>query len=198
MKLFHRDMNITYVLSMITGMMFLIVGAVVLYPKGIVVSGKEMGATIAQMYTQEFGAWIFPLIIAGGTAALFSTVFTYFDGQARLFQECCVRIHKPWDKIKTRARIYWGFQILWLVSGSAIIIGLPKPITVVQIASVLALLFAPVIFWLNIRAFRYFEGWEREFLPRPWMMIWAWIGVTGLALISFYILFVQFIIGATD
>lgn len=196
MKLFHRDMNISYIVAMITGMMFLIIGAVMLKPEGILVSGTEMGRTIAYMYTQQFGDWIFPIIIAGGTAALFSTVFTYFDGQARVFEECAVRIRQAWDTPSTRKLIYRGFQVLWIIAGAAIIFGLPKPIFVVQVASVLALLFAPVIFWLNIQAFQYFEGWEREFLPPKWMLAWAWIGIVALAVISVYILYLTFFTAA--
>ncbi len=194
MKLFHRDMNIAYIVSMITGMMFLIIGAVMLKPEGIMVSGAEMGQTIAFMYTQQFGDWIFPIIIAGGTAALFSTVFTYFDGQARVFEECCVRIRQAWDTAAIRKYIYRGFQVAWVIAGAAIVYGMPEPIVVVQIASVLALLFAPVIFWLNVRAFKYFEGWEKEFLPPTWMMVWAWLGIAGLAIISLYILYLMFFV----
>ncbi len=195
MRLFHRDMNISYVLAMVTGIMFLIVGAVMLKPEGILVSGEQMGATIASMYTEQFGDWIFPIIIAGGVAALFSTVFTYFDGQARVFEECAVRLRKSWDQASTRKLLHRGFQVLWVLGGIAIMVGMPKPIVVVQIASVLALLFAPVIMWLNIKSLDYFEGEERELLPATWMKVWAWIGAMGLAFFSFYVLYMQFIGG---
>lgn len=195
MKLFHRDMNISYIIAMITGMMFLIVGAVMLKPAGIVPSGEQMGATIASMYTDQFGAWIFPIIVGGGVAALFSTVFTYFDGQARVFEECAVRLRKSWDRPGTRKLLNRGFQVLWLVAGIAIMFGMPKPILVVQIASVLALIFAPVIMWLNIRSLDFFEGEERELMPSFWMKAWAWFGVISLAVASFYVLYMQFIGG---
>lgn len=195
MRLFHRDMNISYIIAMVTGMMFLIVGAVVLKPEGILVSGEQMGATIASMYTEQFGDWIFPIIIAGGVAALFSTVITYFDGQARVFEECVVRLRHSWDQASVRKLLHRGFQVLWVLGGIAIMVGMPKPIVVVQIASVLALLFAPVIMWLNIKSLDFFEGEERELLPALWMKVWAWIGVVGLALASFYVLYMQFIAG---
>ncbi|WP_157015638.1 Nramp family divalent metal transporter [Mesorhizobium xinjiangense] len=194
MTLFKRDMNISYVISMLTGMAFLIVGAVVLHPIGLVPSSKEMGLTIATMYTETFGAWIFPVIIAGGVSALFSTVFTYFDGQARVFEECCVRLRKVWDKPQTRQFIYRGFQILWVIAGTAIIFGLPKPIFVVQVASVLALLFSPLLFWMNIRAVKdNFTGSDLEFMPSKLMFAWAWTGTIGLAVLSIYVLYLQFL-----
>jgi Mn2+/Fe2+ NRAMP family transporter len=43
--LFKRDMNITYLISMLSGIIFLIVGAAVLHPLGLVPKGSEMGAT---------------------------------------------------------------------------------------------------------------------------------------------------------
>ncbi|MBB4934923.1 Mn2+/Fe2+ NRAMP family transporter [Lipingzhangella halophila] len=189
-KLFKRDMNISYVISGLTGLAFLIVGAVVLHPIGLVPEKSEMGATIARMYTDTFGQWVFPVIIAGGVAALFSTTLTYFDGQPRIFVECCVRLRTAWDTPKVRGWLYRGFQIVWIVAGSAIIIGLPEPVLVVQLASVLALLFSPVIYWLNIKAVRdnFTSPAEREFLPSRPMMVWAWLGLLGLVVICVWIL----------
>lgn len=196
-KLFKRDMNLSYVVSMITGMVFLIVGAVVLAPLGLIPAKTEMGATIARIYTDTFGAWVFPIIIAGGIAALFSTVFTYFDGQARVFEECCVRLQRKWDNEAKRKLIYRGFQVLWVVAGTAIIIGMPKPILVVQIASVLALFFSPVIYWINIKSVKdnFTSEWERKFLPGTFLMGLAWVGVVSLGVISLYVLIAQFFLG---
>ncbi|MCQ0971645.1 Nramp family divalent metal transporter [Paracoccus sp. TK19116] len=190
MLLFKRDMNISYIVSMVTGMIFLIIGAAVLNPIGLVPKGSEMGATIAKIYTDTFGAWIFPFIIAGGIAALFSTVFTYFDGQARVFEECAVRLRKNLDTPEKRKMLYRGFQVLWVVTGALIIFGLPRPVLVVQIASVLALLFSPVIYWLNIRAIKdnFNDEFERSFLPGPILMGLAWVGTVGMAVISLYVL----------
>ena len=194
MTLFKRDMNISYIVSMITGMAFLIVGAVVLNPIGLVPASSEMGLTIARIYTDTFGAWIFPIIIAGGVAALFSTVFTYFDGQARIFEECCVRLRTTWDDEQTRKLIYRGFQVLWIIAGAAVIYGMPEPIFVVQVASVMALLFSPVLFWMNIRAIKdNFKGPDLEFMPSRAMFAWAWFGTIGLAVISLYTMYLQFL-----
>jgi hypothetical protein len=169
-------------------------GAVVLNPIGLVPKGAEMGLTIASIYTETFGAWVFPVIIAGATAALFSTVFTYFDGQARIFEESCVRLRRAWDTPKMRMYLYRGFQIIWLVSGTAVIFGMLEPIVVVQIASVMALFFSPLLFWLTIQSLKNdFTGWEREYLPNKAMMAWAWSGVAALAAISAYVLYLQFV-----
>ncbi|CAL9409563.1 Divalent metal cation transporter MntH [Nocardiopsis dassonvillei] len=194
MKLFKRDMNISYVLSLLTGMAFLMVGAVVLHPIGLVPASSEMGLTIARIYTDTFGMWIFPVIIAGGTAALWSTVFTYFDGQARVFEECCVRLRNAWDSERTRKYLYRGFQVLWLVAGSAVIIGMPEPVFMVQLASVLALLFSPVLYWLNIKAVRdNFTAEDAEFMPSALRFAWAWCGLAGITLISLYYVYMQFL-----
>ncbi|ESR22658.1 Nramp family divalent metal transporter [Lutibaculum baratangense] len=188
LTLFKRDMNTSYIVAMLTGMVFLIVGAVVLQPLGIVPESREMGLTIARIYTDTFGAWVFPIIIAGGVAALFSTVFTYFDGQARLAEESFVRIRRKWDNPETRKLIYRSFHILWIIGGAAIMFGMPRPIFVVQVASVLALLFSPVIYWLNIRAVNEFGPDEMKYKPGPFMMGLAWFGTVSLAIISIYVL----------
>ncbi len=194
LTLFKRDMNITYFISMITGMIFLIVGASVLNPMGLVPAGSQMGATIARIYTDTFGAWIFPVIIAGGVAALFSTVFTYFDGQARVTEECTVRLFKKWDKPGPRKLIYRGMQVIWLVAGVGIIYGLPKPIFVVQVASVMALAFSPVLYWLTIKAIKdnFKSDFERELLPSKFMMAMAWIGTVSLVGLTVYVLYMKF------
>jgi hypothetical protein len=193
--LFKRDMNISYIISMLSGMVFLIVGAAVLNPLGLVPKGSEMGITIARIYTDTFGAWIFPVIIAGGVAALFSTVFTYFDGQARIFEECAVRLKRDWDNPRMRKLLYRGMQVLWLVAGIAIVFGLPEPILVVQVASVMALLFSPILYWLTIKAIKdnFTSDFEREHLPTKFQFAWAWAGTVSLVLLTAYVLCYQFL-----
>ncbi len=192
--LFKRDMNISYVISMLSGMIFLIVGAVVLHPQGLVPKGSEMGVTIASIYTDTFGAWIFPVIIAGGVAALFSTVFTYFDGQARLFEECVVRLKRDWDTAAIRKLLYRGMQVVWLVAGIAVVYGLPEPIFVVQLASVMALVFSPVLFWLTIKAVKdnFTSDFERDLLPSKFQFAWAWGGTISLVGLTLYVLVTKF------
>ncbi|MBI6630325.1 Nramp family divalent metal transporter [Pontibaca salina] len=194
MTLYRRDMNTSYIIAMLTGMVFLIVGAVVLKPLGLIPAKQEMGLTIARIYTDTFGAWIFPVIIAGGVAALFSTILTYFDGQARVFEECCVRLKTSWDDPRTRKLIHRGFQVLWIIGGAAIMFGMPRPILVVQIASVMALVFSPIIYWLTVKAIT--DGFqspeEREHLPGRFLMSLAWVGIFGLGLISLYVLYMMF------
>ncbi|MEY3872959.1 MAG: hypothetical protein RLZZ296_1954 [Pseudomonadota bacterium] len=192
--LFKRDMNITYLISMLSGIIFLIVGAAVLHPLGLVPKGSEMGATIARIYTETFGQWIFPVIIAGGVAALFSTVFTYFDGQARITEECTVLLIKRWDNPVSRMLVYRGMQLIWLAAGIAIVYGLPEPILVTQIASVMALVFSPVLYWLTIKAVK--DNFKTEFeialLPSKLMFAWAWTGTVALVCVTAYLFYMQF------
>jgi Mn2+/Fe2+ NRAMP family transporter len=192
--LFKRDMNITYLISMLSGIIFLIVGAAVLHPLGLVPKGSEMGATIARIYTETFGQWIFPVIIAGGVAALFSTVFTYFDGQARITEECAVRLIKRWDNPVSRILVYRGTQVIWLVAGIAIVYGLPEPILVTQIASVMALVFSPFLYWLTIKAVK--DNFKTEFeialLPSKLMFAWAWTGTVALVCVTAYLFYMRF------
>jgi Mn2+/Fe2+ NRAMP family transporter len=192
--LFKRDMNISYIVSMVSGMIFLIVGAAVLNPLGLVPKGSEMGATIARIYTDTFGAWIFPVIIAGGVAALFSTVFTYFDGQARITEECAARLFKKLDTPKARKLVYRGMQIIWLIAGISIVYGVPEPIFVTQLASVMALVFSPVLYWLTVKALKdnFTTDFERDLLPSKLMFAWAWFGVIALVGITGWVLYTQF------
>ena len=192
MTLFRRDMKISYVMSFFTGMAFLIVGAAVLNPLGLVPAGDQMGITIARVYTDFFGQWIFPVIIIGAAAALWSTVFTYFDGQARVFEEASVRLRKVWNKPGPRKLLYRGFQMLWLVAGTAIIVGMPEPIFIVQLASVTALLFSPVLYWLNIKAIKdNFTDEDKLLMPSKFQFAWAWTGVSALVLVSVYFFYMQ-------
>ncbi|MCR6630080.1 MAG: hypothetical protein NVV74_08525 [Magnetospirillum sp.] len=167
----------------------------VLHPQGLVPKGSEMGTTIASIYTDTFGAWIFPVIIAGGVAALFSTVFTYFDGQARLFEECVVRLKRDWDTAAIRKLLYRGMQVVWLVAGIAVVYGLPEPIFVVQLASVMALVFSPVLFWLTIKAVKdnFTSDFERDLLPSKVQFAWAWGGTISLVGLTLYVLITKFL-----
>mgnify|MGYP002714923003 CR=1 FL=1 len=76
-----------------------------------------------------------------------------------------------------------------------IVFGLPEPIFVVQVASVMALLFSPILFWLTIKAIKdnFTSDFEREHLPSKFQFAWAWAGTVSLVLLTLFVLFYQFL-----
>lgn len=85
-------------------------------------------------------------------------------------------------------------QVIWLVVGIGIIYRLPKPIFVVQIASVMALAFSPVLYWLTIKAIKdnFKTDFERELLPSKFLMAMAWIGTVSILFLTIYVLYMKF------
>jgi hypothetical protein len=65
---------------------------------------------------------------------------------------------------------------------------------VTQIASVMALVFSPVLYWLTIKAVK--DNFKAEFeialLPSKLMFAWAWTGTVALVCVTAYLFYMRF------
>ncbi|MBI2206223.1 MAG: Nramp family divalent metal transporter [Candidatus Rokubacteria bacterium] len=78
--------------SAITGLItiaFYLLGAAVLNRLGQAPAGMALAKTLAQQYTELFGAWAAWLYWVGGLFALYSTYFVWTGSASRLFADAC-------------------------------------------------------------------------------------------------------------
>ncbi|MBN2429772.1 MAG: Nramp family divalent metal transporter [Deltaproteobacteria bacterium] len=168
---------------------YLVLAAVWMYPSEV--KGKAVMGEIAKIFTESIGAWMMVIFILGALAATFSTAFNYIDGWPRVVGACCRNIFKctadlsgvdradltPEKKSKwySEYNIYRMTMIWTVVTSSAIIIGLPKPVWLVLVASALAYFVAPVIFFLNLwYCFTVIDKTDKDYYPGLWATWFGW------------------------
>lgn len=116
---------------------FFLLGAAVLYAKGLKVTDKGMIDTLAHMYKASFGNWSFYLFLVGAFAVLYSTAFVATASNARLLVDG-LSIFKV---LKLRDAADREFQVrLWCVLLPIIslimFIAWPKPVQLVFVGAV--------------------------------------------------------------
>ena len=105
------------------------------------------------------------LFILGAFAATFSTAFNYFDGWPRVVGACCRNLFRSTASLSGVAgedltddhrrtwyseyNIYRMTMLFSLITAVVLIVGVPRPVYLVLVASALAYFIAPVVFFLN-------------------------------------------------
>ncbi len=122
---------------------------------------------IAGIFTRSVGQpWMAIVFLIGAFAATFSTAFNYFDGWPRIVGACSRNLFRGTAGLQGTAaedltpehrstwyseyNIYRTTMLYSLVAAAAIIVGFPRPVLLVLIASALAFFVAPVIYFLNL------------------------------------------------
>lgn len=144
------DMRVGYTLTTVLGIVFLMLGAQVLHPLGLVPRGADVAITLSRVYTEILGDWVYPLFLTAAFFAMFSTCYTVMDGFPRAFAETVriLRGRAP-TRESERGGIYWTFLLFLYVTAVAFLGWLPRPVALVTGASAVSLLFAPLYCWFN-------------------------------------------------
>jgi len=183
------DFKFGHWISFFVAFVYMVLAAVWMYPSEV--KGKAVMGEIAKIFTDSIGPWMMVVFILGAAAATFSTAFNYIDGWPRVVAACCRNIFKATAELsgidradltpEKKSKWYSEYNIyrltmLWtVVSSCAIIVGLPKPVWLVLVASALAYFVAPVIFFYNLwYVFTVIPKNDKIFYPNTFQTCFAW------------------------
>lgn len=144
------DLRISYWLSALLAMMFMVLGASLLRPRGLTPDGLDVAITISTIYTELLGNWMYPVFMVAVFAAMFSTAYTVMDGFPRAFSTI---VKDLFPKSATLRRggdpAYWVFMLV--IFGFIVITNtlIPNPVLLVSLTGLLSLLVSPVLYVLN-------------------------------------------------
>jgi len=186
------DFKLGYAGSLITALMFLSLGALVMFGTGerLADKGADFAAQFVGMYTSAMGAWSRPVIVTAAFATMLSTLLTVLDGYPRVLTAGC-RLAWPGAQRLGRAP-YWVFMILMMIGAVLILLyvtGIMRPL--MNFTMTLAFLSAPLFAYLNCRAI---SGAQlpRETAPPKWLRVLSWTGLIFLTCFSILFLIVRF------
>ena len=155
------DFNIGYAGTAILAACFVCLGASVMHESGQSFSPSAAGfaAQIITLYTDALGQWSRPLIGVCAFAVMFSTTLTVVDGFPRAIGQWALQWRtsaSPSRQTSTSTpggRIYWiALVVLGVGSWALLRFGLQSLKSMVDLATTLSFLTAPVLAWLNHRA----------------------------------------------
>ncbi|UCE60013.1 MAG: Nramp family divalent metal transporter [Phycisphaerales bacterium] len=186
------DFHLGYVGSLITALMFLSLGALVMFGTGETIAGRadDFAAQFVSMYTGALGRWSRPVVVVAVFITMLSTTLTVLDGYPRVLTAGC-RLAWP-GTVGFQKVAYWVFLLIMIVGALLIFQYLTSHMrTLVDFAASVAFLSAPLFAYLNYRVIAG-GSLPREAIPPRWLLVLSWAGLVFLAGFSILYLEVRF------
>ena len=180
------DFNIGFVTTLILGICFVSLGAIVMFNSGEIFSGSAMkfSQQLIFLYTKNLGSEMYIFIAAAAFTTMFSTTITTLDASPRAMT-------KTFDLLTNRSykNMYW-FWICFLAIGTiAILIFFMSEMGVlIKIATILSFLTAPFFAIINYILISG-EHTPKEWRPSLSLKILSWLGIAFLIGFSIWYLF---------
>ncbi len=150
LKISLLDMRVGYLLSLCTGLMFVIMGAVHLSDQGDKLQGLEFAKALCSAYTVILGRWMHHVFMLTAFFAMFSTTYTVIDGFSRSFANALGALYPKYGHPNGINRNYRGFVILSAVFAAATLVWVGNPVTLVTLVAIISLAIAPILYALNL------------------------------------------------
>ena len=189
----RADFNLGYGLSTVMALIFLSLGALVMYGSGEVFAESSVGfaSQFVGMYTSTLGGWIQPFMAAAALATMLSTVLTSVDAAPRSLAVAQALLRGSKDPADRRLRTVWMIGVG--IASMAVLMGLrPQFTQLIDLVMTISFLAAPVFALLNMRVM------ASEHVPidhRPGRTLQAMAVVGWLFLAGFGLLYVIVRIG---
>jgi len=185
------DFNIGYLMSTLLAVVFLSLGALVIYGSGTELSNSapEFAGQLIGMYTESIGAWSYYIIAVAAFSTMFSTSITVLDGYGRVM----TRLTEILSGRKSK-RQYSIWVIVVALGGFFVVsqfLGNLKQL--VDIATILSFLVAPAAAYINYRAI-FSKEIRAEFRPPRWLTILAVGGLIFLSVFTIIYLYVLLVL----
>jgi Mn2+/Fe2+ NRAMP family transporter len=157
------DFKIGYWGTMVLAICFLLLGANVLYGTGKELSplGSVFAGNLIDVYTLSLGAWAYYIIAIAAFTTMFSTTLTCLDAMPRTMAALISEIKNhgkhsgstATELASSESRQYYIYNIFTLILGTILVLSLliKNMGQMIQLATIISFLTAPVIAWLNLK-----------------------------------------------
>lgn len=153
------DFNIGYLTTIILGIGFLLLGALVMFNKGEVFSNSagQFAGQLINMYTSSLGNWAYIVIGVAAFTTMFSTTLTTLDASPRVMVKTTSLLFK-------KQNLNYAFWLVLLSMGTiAIFIWLASEMgLLIKIATILSFITAPFYALINYKLI------SSKYTPKEW------------------------------
>ena len=176
------DFNIGYIGTAILSISFLSLGALVMYGNGqeFAQSGVGFAGQLITLYTESIGNWAYYFISFAALATMFSTTLTVLDAYPRVL--------KPTTELllnSTKEGTNRHLTLIWfgvLITGTVLVIFIfsGKMKTLIDIATTLSFITAPILGYLNLKVVLG-KNMADTHKPKIWLKVLSWVGLIALS-----------------
>lgn len=171
------DFNIGYITTIILGLGFLALGALVLYNTGetLSTSAGAFSSQLVNMYAKSLGSWAYIIIGVAAFTTMFSTTLTTFDASPRVMERTTSILV---NKTNGSSYKYWLFILF--IGTIFIFFFLSSELGIlVKVATVLSFLTAPFYAIANYKLITS-KHVPLAWRPKKFMHILSWLGIVFL------------------
>lgn len=190
------DFRVGYFGTAFLALGFVTLGALIMYGTGetFASAGGIFAGQFIQLYTTTLGEWSYLIVAVAAFTTMFSTTLTVTDAFPRVLSRSA-EIVMPDRASKVQGNgLYW-LSMVFVLSGSLVIIGLfmSGMTLLVDIATTLSFLTAPILAYINYRAVT--GSWMPDGTrPGPRLIILNWLSLIFLSGFALFFLIWRFIL----
>jgi Mn2+/Fe2+ NRAMP family transporter len=166
------DLAFNTVLTGILTAGFLIAGATVLRPQGLVPRGEGIGTMLARIAGVSFGRWGEIIFLTGVFGTLFSTLLADIDGLCRVASNA---LRSSEGDIAARKKWYRHFLFIYIASATVFAAVVPAPVALLQVTAGIDTILLPVIIALTMYICAHYL--PEEFRPGRAMRAMLWVSM---------------------
>ena len=185
------DFNVGYGVSAILAIVFLTLGAMIIYGSGMELSNSSpvFAGQVISLYTETIGDWSYFVIAIAAFTTMFSTTITVVDGYGRAMNRTVQLLFANRDKDFKYGFVWW---IVVVSLGGYVVIAqfLNNLRSLVDLATILSFVVGPLAAFINYKVI-FSEEVKAQFAPPKWLKglaITGMVYLAGFTLIYFYVL----------
>jgi len=146
------DFYIGYIAAVVLAVLFVALGALVMYGTGERFSASGIGFSqqLVKLYTATIGDWSRYLILTAAFFTMFSTTLTCIDGYPRSLAACCTLIGKLPSKRFVQIHQIW-IVISVIIAAVVVLFFVTNLLQLLTFAAVVSFLTSPVIAYINYK-----------------------------------------------
>lgn len=186
------DFSIGYWGTAILALCFVILGAQMLHNTGTELSSSAVvfSGQIIEAYAHALGNWAIPIISIAAFTTMFSTTLSVMDGLSKVMVPTLEIIS---EKHKIATKTNYHFWLLVLGTGALLMVWKfgSNMKTLVDFATTISFLTAPILAYLNIRVMETKEI-TGEYIPSKFTRVISYIGLVTLILFSLIFIGLRF------
>lgn len=175
-----RDFNLGYALAFAMALAFLSLGALLMFGTGerFATGAVPFAEQLVGLYTRTLGDFSAPLITLAVLTTMFSTTLAVTDAYPRVVE----RFFSRKGEQRSGRRIYLTSMLAISFGALLILFVFAGQMTLlIDVATSLAFLSAPVLGWMNLRLVTS-DHMPEHAQPPSWLVTFSWFGLIALAL----------------